>query len=79
MPSTKLTLDLDEALVARARKYSEHQGTSLSEVVSRLLAALPEPGQADEYTPTVRRLLGILPPEADIADYHRYLEEKFTR
>jgi hypothetical protein len=44
-------------------------------MVSRFLAALPD-GE-EQYTPTVRRLLGILPPETDIAEYHRHLEEKY--
>jgi hypothetical protein len=41
----------------------------------------PLPGRTsrreEQYTPTVRRLLGILPPETDIAEYHRHLEEKY--
>jgi hypothetical protein len=75
MSLTKLTLSVDEALVEKARAYSQRRGTSISKMVSRFLAALPD-GE-EEYTPTVRRLLGILPPETDIAEYHRHLEEKY--
>jgi hypothetical protein len=78
MSLTKLTLSVDEALVEKAREYSRRRGTSISQMVSRFLAALPEGGE-EEYTPTVRRLLGILPPEADLAEYHRHLEEKYQR
>ncbi|MDQ3604742.1 MAG: DUF6364 family protein [Gemmatimonadota bacterium] len=78
MSLTKLTLSVDEALVEKAREYSRRRGTSISQMVSRFLAALPEDGK-EEYTPTVRRLLGILPPEADVTDYHRHLEEKYGR
>lgn len=79
MPITKLTLSVDEAVVERAREYSRRHGTSISQLVSRFLSALPPSPHEAEYTPTVRRLLGILPPDADIADYHRYLEEKYDR
>ncbi len=78
MSLTKLTLSVDEALVEKARAYSRSRRTTISQMVSRFLAALPEEGQ-EEYTPTVRRLLGILPPEADLAEYHRHLEEKYRR
>jgi hypothetical protein len=79
MSLTKLTLSVDEALVEKARAYSRRRGTSISQMVSRFLDALPDEGQEEEYTPTVRRLLGILPPEADLAEYHRHLEEKYQR
>jgi hypothetical protein len=76
---TKLTLSIDPELIEKARRYSRNRGTSISQIVSRFLAALPDEGQEEEYTPTVRRLLGILPPEADLAEYHRHLEEKYRR
>jgi hypothetical protein len=79
MSLTKLTLSVDEALVEKARAYSRRRGTSISQMVSRFLDALPDEGQEEEYTPIVRRLLGILPPEADLAEYHRHLEEKYQR
>lgn len=77
MPLTKLTLSVDEALVEKAREYSRRQGTSISQMVSRFLAALPD--EEEEYTPTVRRLLSVLPPEAEAAEYRRGLEEKYGR
>lgn len=78
MSLTKLTLSVDEALVEKARAYSRRRGTSISQMVSRFLAALPEEGQ-EEYTPTVRRLLGIARGGPDQEDYHRYLLEKYGR
>lgn len=79
MSRTKLTLSVDEALIEKAREYSQRHGTSISQLVSRFLSALPPAPEKAEYTPTVRRLLGILPPDTDIADYRRYLEEKYGR
>jgi hypothetical protein len=80
MSLTKLTLSVDEALVEKARAYSRRRGTSISQMVSRFLAALPEDGDGtEEYTPTVRRLIGVLPADVDPEDYHRHLEEKYGR
>lgn len=80
MSLTKLTLSVDKALVEKAREYSRRRGTSISQVVSRFLAALPEDGDGtEEYTPTVRRLLGIAEGGPDRDDYHRYLIEKYGR
>lgn len=78
MPPTKLTLSIDQALIEKARRYSRSRGTSISQLVSRFLAALPE-GETAEYSPTVRRLLGILPTEVEEGDYRRHLEEKHGR
>ncbi|MBN7810188.1 hypothetical protein J0A68_04415 [Algoriphagus sp. H41] len=35
--TTKLTLDINEALVAKARKYAEAQGQSISDLIESLL------------------------------------------
>lgn len=76
MPITKLTLSVDEALVQRAREYSQAHETSISRLVSSFFERLPS-GEA-RYTPRVRRLMGLLSPEdADVEHYHRYLEEKY--
>ncbi|MDQ3556771.1 MAG: DUF6364 family protein [Gemmatimonadota bacterium] len=77
MSRTKLTLSVDEALIEKAREYSQRHGTSISRMVSHFLAALPD--QAEEYTPTVRRLLGIARGGPDRDDYHAHLLEKYGR
>jgi hypothetical protein len=79
MSLTKLTLSVDEALVEKARAYSRRRGTSISQVVSRLLAALPDEEGVEEHTPIVRRLLGIAEGGPDQEDYRRYLLEKYGR
>ena len=75
MALTKLTLSVDEELIRKAREYSRRYETSISQLVSNFLERLPEPGQ--EFSPTVRRLYGILPSDVDEADYRRHLEEKY--
>lgn len=80
MAPTKLTLSIDPELIEKARRYSRSRGTSISQVVSRFLAALPDEADGtEEYTPTVRRLLGIAEGGPDRDDYHRHLLEKYGR
>jgi hypothetical protein len=75
MALTKLTLSVDDELIQKAREYTRRHNTSISQLVSGFLERLPE-GEV-EYSPAVRRLRGLLPPDADEADYYRYLEEKY--
>lgn len=81
MRRKKLTLTVDEAVVARAHTYSEVHGTSISQLVTDFLASLPRTGDEQHavYTPTVRRLLGLLPSETELDDYRRHLDEKYVR
>lgn len=81
MSRRKLTLTVDEVVIARAHAYSEIHGTSISQLVTDFLSSLAS--ASDErnktYTPTVRRLLGLLPPETDIDVYRRHLDDKYAR
>ncbi|MGQ0656646.1 MAG: DUF6364 family protein [Chromatiales bacterium] len=74
MSSTKLTLLIDEKLIQRAKRYSKVHNISLSQMVSRFLAALP--GKRQEYPPKVRRLTGLLPQNASVDEYHEHLRRK---
>ena len=76
MALTKLTLTVDEDVIRRAREYSEAHQTSISRLVNNFLAGLAVPEQEDLH-PVVKRLVGLLPPETDEADYYRHLEEKY--
>ena len=85
---TKLTLRLDGALVRRAKAYARRSGKSVSAMVADFFALLgPDTdsrrgrGQEKEaeLTPTVRSLLGVLPPKSVSEDqYRRYLERKHS-
>jgi hypothetical protein len=79
MARKKLTLSVDEQVIERARRYSRLHNTSISQLVSNYLAQLGADEGEQAYSPTVRRLLGILPSETDIEQYHRHLEEKYLR
>ena len=76
---TKLTLRLDEALIARAKRYAARSGQSVSELVAKLFATLDDerPPRADDLPPITRALFGIMAGQSvDEDDYKAYLEEK---
>jgi len=79
MSRKKLTLSVDEQVIEHARRYSRRHNTSISQLVSNYLAQLDANRGDAAVSPTVRRLMGILPTDATVEDYHRHLEEKHSR
>lgn len=79
MAKRKLTLTVDEEAVERAHRYGEAHGTSISQLVSDYLSALggSEGDDAAPYSPTVRQLLGVLPPTVTLDDHRRHLDDKY--
>lgn len=77
---TKLTLRLDEELIRRAKSHAKKSGKSVSQLVAEYFALLEEQPQEQDFqfTPVVRSLKGALRgPDVGVADYHRYLEDKY--
>lgn len=77
-------LTLDPAAVARGEEYGRLHGASLSQLVTDLLYALPDPSdelQVHELTPAVRRLYGVASGRGDSSDareaYRTHLERKY--
>lgn len=79
MSRKKLTLSVDEQVIERARRYSRRHNISISQLVSNYLAQLDGNEGSEAYSPTVRRLLGILPSETGLEEYRGHLEEKYLR
>lgn len=75
----KLTLNVDEPVVARAKRYAARRGTSLSRLVERLLSLVVRTSaKDDDFPPVLARLRAELKnSKADPADYRRYLERKY--
>src|SRR5688572_12429736 len=85
---TKLTLRLDDRLIARAKAWAKTRDTSVSEAVAGFFAQLPDhdarSGLAD-LSPWTRRLVGAarvagrpLPTDEELQrDYIDYLDEKY--
>jgi hypothetical protein len=76
--NTKLTLRLDEKLIASAKRRSAESGKSVSQLVSDFFALMDARDSEVEITPRVGSLRGVLAGSAlDEADYRRQLEEKY--
>jgi len=72
----KLTLSVDDDVIARAKRYADDRGTSVSAIVERMLDHISRPPDDTKLTPMVARLRGIA-KGADPEDYYRYLERKY--
>jgi len=71
---TKLTLSVDKALIVRAKRFSQRNDTTISELVSRFLASLDD--DRGRAAPITSRLRGVLPPGVRREEHQRHLEEK---
>ena len=73
----KLTLSVDQRVVARAKQYAKRQGLSVSEMVEAYLSAVAEPPSlAERSAPVLRSLRGAL-KKADIGQYRKHLADKY--
>ena len=76
--NTKLTLRLDEDLIARAKRHSAESGRSISQLVADFFTLIDAQGAGVEVTPRVRSLRGVLVGcTLDESDYRRHLEDKY--
>ncbi len=76
MASTKLTLLIDKSTAARAKRYSKRHRTSISRLVSHMLAKLPN-DEDTGLTPGVRRLVGLLPKTISVEEHRQHLRGKY--
>jgi len=75
--NTKLTLRLDDKLIASAKRHSAESGKSVSQLVSDFFTLIDAQDADVEVTPRVRSLRGVLAGSGlDERDYLRHLEEK---
>ncbi len=73
----KLTLSVDERVVARAKRYAEGRGTSVSELVETMLDLVAQPAEPQAGSaPVLDRLRGSM-SSGSVGDYHRYLQRKY--
>ncbi|MEQ1591573.1 MAG: DUF6364 family protein [Thiobacillaceae bacterium] len=76
MPTNKLTLSIDETTVKKAKRYVAAHGTSLSRLLTQYLANLPDDSRLS-LPPRLSRLVGVLPPQTDIGEYKKHLDNKY--
>lgn len=79
---TKLTLQMDDELIARAKAHAKKRGKSVSQLVAdyfRILEKVEQkPPPQKKYGPITESLRGALRgAKVDEEDYYRYLEEKY--
>ncbi len=73
---SKLTLNVDDDVIARAKRLAGRRGTSVSQLVERYLDFLTRPPRSVDEPPVLARLRGVL-AGTDPADYRRHLERKY--
>jgi hypothetical protein len=78
--NTRLTLQLDQRLIRRAKAHARRSGKSVSQIVADYFSLLGGQPQTDdqELTPTVRALKGVLRGrQIDGTAYRKHLGEKY--
>ena len=75
----KLTLSVDESVVARAKRFAAKRGTSLSRLVEEFLALLAgTTADTGDLPPVLARLrAGLKGSSTDPAGYRKHLERKY--
>ena len=73
---SKLTLSIDAAIVAKAKRYAKSKRVSVSKLVERYLDSVSKSFQTPADTPVLRSLRGSL-KKANVRAHKRYLERKY--
>ena len=74
---SKLTLSVDDRVIARAKRFAKQQGVSISEIVEAYLRAVAAPTSAGTTdAPVLRALRGSL-KRAETSDYRKRLAAKY--
>lgn len=77
----KLTLSVDEEVVARAKAFAAQHDTSVSKLVEDYLASVASSCAEGDGTPVLRDLRGSLRGTSDEdlrKEYYAYLEKKYS-
>jgi hypothetical protein len=73
----KLTLSVDDRVIARAKRYARQSGVSISQLVEAYLASVARPASPNEPdAPVLRALRGTL-KNADVDGYRQHLAAKY--
>lgn len=76
----KLTLNVDESVVSRAKRYAARRGISVSRLVERFLTLVSRPAskQDEDLPPILARLRAELKgASSNSASYRKHLERKY--
>ncbi len=76
---TKLTLRMDDMLVAEAKTHAARRGKSVSRMFGDFVVSLGESNRGGNLPPVTGSLLGILKEHpVSEADYKKHLREKYS-
>lgn len=77
--TTKLTLTIDDAVIAGAKQYAKNQGKSLSDIVENYLMTLTSKDNTEEsISPRILKLMGTMELPEDF-DYKKLLTSGLTK
>lgn len=74
--TTKLTLNVDPAVIGAAKKYATANGTSVSRLVETYLAAITRAASGRQQTPQLTRWRGSM-SEVEVEDHRAWLAQKY--
>ena len=77
--TTKLTLTIDDSVIAIAKKYAKQNGKSLSDIVENYLLLLSSKGKTEEnISPSILKLMGSI-ELPDNFDYKKELTKGLAK
>jgi hypothetical protein len=80
--NTKLTLTIEQELIAQAKKYAKNKGRSLSDIVENYFKVLTKKSVTEsdsiEISPKVKALMGSI-KLPDNFDYKKVLSDEINR
>ena len=77
--TTKLTLTIDDAVIAIAKKYAKQQGKSLSDIVENYLMSFkPKENKEETISPRILKLKGVIKLDNDF-DYKKELGKSLAK
>ena len=74
---SKLTLNVEQSVVSRAKRYAKQRGVSVSEMVEAYLAAVSGPPSPTSQTPPILRSVRGSLQKADLHEYRKHLAAKY--
>jgi len=76
---TKLTITIDDSVIATAKKYAKSQGKSLSAIIENYLKAIStKDKQTEKISPKILNLMGSVSLPEDF-DYKKELSESLSK
>ncbi|MCC5641144.1 DUF6364 family protein [Nostoc sp. CHAB 5844] len=76
--TSKITLDIDEALLQKAERWAQQQQLSLSDVITNFLRELPETDLTSQDEHPLAKFAGIL-SDSEAKELQRVIAKEFEQ